>query len=70
MIPNCKGAIICIRDKHFYCIKLHSMGSEICHVADPSLAWTSAYCRNNDAAGLIKLTAPRYVRIYDMIFFL
>lgn len=46
------------------------MGSEICHVADPSLAWTSAYCRNNDAAGLIKLTAPRYVRIYDMIFFL
>ena len=32
--------------------------------------WTNAYCRNKDAAGLIKLTAPRYVRIYDVMIFI
>lgn len=45
------------------------MCSEICHVAYPLLLWTTAYYRNNGAAGLMKLTALRYARIYDVMIF-
>lgn len=31
--------------------------------------WNSAYCRNNDAAGLIKPKASGYVRICDVMIF-
>ena len=61
-----QGTVICIGDKHLWRVKLHS---EICQVVYPSLCRMVVYRRNNDAAGLIKLTAPGCENIwYDDIF--
>lgn len=65
----CRGMAIYIRDKHLRCVKLQSMYSEICHVLYPLFMWNSAYCKNNDAAGLIKPTASGYVRICNVMIF-
>lgn len=65
----CRGIAICIRGKHLRCVKLQSMYSEICHVSYPLFMGNSAYCRNNNAAGLIKPIASEYVKICDVMIF-